>query len=94
MVAPRGCRIQHLHNLNVWNAMGMPAPIRRLILIPSGLGIFDDVFNVLEMLDSKVLTVAVEMNLDAKFAHSSVTQSVPAVAVIKPAVAALIADIF
>lgn len=74
--------------------MGMSAPVGGLLFIPRRFGVFDDVLNVLDVLDSKVLTVAIEMNLDAKFAHSSVTQSVPAVAVIRPAVAALIADIF
>jgi hypothetical protein len=61
--------------------MGMPPPIAFLIHIPEHLRALKDGFHVLNVLDSKVLTIAIEMDTGIKHQLSSVTDSVAVLAV-------------
>src|SRR6185369_13009958 len=81
---------------HIRDARDVPPPVAVLLLAPRLTIPVQNRLNILNMLDCEVLAVGVKVDIDGEVRHqeSSVTQSVPAVVVTRPLVAALRADIF
>lgn len=80
---------------DVWNARDVTPPVAVLFVTARLPVPLQDRLDILDMLDRKILAVAVKVRPDQDAVHHdiSVTHNVPAVAVTSPLVAALMAEI-
>src|SRR5438132_1481636 len=86
--------VEPLHIDDVWDTCDVPSPIAVLFVAARFLVPRKDRFDVLQVLDNKVPAIAVEVRPNENLAHQdiSVIHNVPAVAVTRPLVAALMAE--